>query len=167
MIWSPDGSRIAYLIQNPGGVSNLYVRAANGAGGDMPLIESEGMHKWYPSWTPDASTVVFHTNDPDTQARDLWYVSVSTGETGVLVDDDGIQALARLSRDGRFVAYQSNQTGESEIYVTTFPRSDARWKVSNNGGTWPSSTQSMAASTRKRLGDPSRASRSAWVPTIP
>jgi serine/threonine-protein kinase len=54
-----------------------------------------------------------------------------------LVDDDGIQALARLSRDGRFVAYQSNQTGESEIYVTTFPRSDARWKVSSNGGTWP------------------------------
>ena len=137
MIWSPDGSRIAYSIQNPGGVSNLYVRAANGAGGDVPLIESEGMHKWYPSWTPDASTVVFHTNDPDTQARDLWYVSVSTGETGVLVDDDGIQALARLSRDGRLVAYQSNQTGETEIYVTTFPRSDARWKVSDNGGTWP------------------------------
>ena len=137
MIWSPDGSRIAYSIQNQGGVSNLYVRAANGAGGDVPIIESEGMHKWYPSWTPDASTVVFHTNDPDTQARDLWYVSISTGETGVLVDDDGIQALARLSRDGQFVAYQSNQTGETEIYVTTFPRSDARWKVSGNGGTWP------------------------------
>ena len=137
MIWSPDGARIAYSIQKPGGVSNLYVRAANGSGGDVPLIESEGMHKWYPSWTPDASTVVFHTNDPDTQARDLWYVSVSSGGTGVLVDDDGIQALARLSRDGHFVAYQSNQTGETEIYVTTFPRSDARWKVSTNGGTWP------------------------------
>jgi Tol biopolymer transport system component len=137
MIWSPDGSQIAYSIQRQGGVSNLYTRPGDGSGGDRPIIESEGMHKWYPSWTPDASTVVFHTNDPDTQARDLWYVSVSTGETGVLVDDDGIQALARLSRDGRFVAYQSNQTGESEIYVTTFPRSDARWKVSSNGGTWP------------------------------
>ena len=67
------------------------------------------MHKWYPSWSPDAATVVFHTNDPDTQARDIWYVSVASGETGVLVDDDGIQALARTSRDGRFVAYQSNQ----------------------------------------------------------
>ncbi|MEO2163384.1 MAG: hypothetical protein ABGY29_12740, partial [bacterium] len=33
--------------------------------------------------------------------------------------------------------YQSNQSGETEIYVTTFPRSDARWQVSTEGGTWP------------------------------
>jgi hypothetical protein len=55
----------------------------------------------------------------------------------VLVADPGIQALARISRDGRFVAYQSDQDGRAEIYVTTFPKSDARWKVSTNGGTWP------------------------------
>jgi Tol biopolymer transport system component len=137
MIWSPDGSRIAYSIQNPGGVSDLFIRTADGMGGDQPLIVSEGMHKWYPSWTPDASTVVFHTNNPETQARDLWSVDVSTGETDVVVGDDGIQALARLSRDGRFIAYQSDQDGQMEIYVTTFPSSDARWKVSANGGTWP------------------------------
>ncbi len=137
MNYSPDGSRIAYSIQEQGGVSNLYIRAADGSGGDRPLIDSEGMHKWFPSWTPDASAMVFHTNDQDTQARDLWYIDVASGETGVLVDDDGIQALARLSRDGRFVAYQSNQSGETEIYVTTFPRSDARWQVSTEGGTWP------------------------------
>jgi eukaryotic-like serine/threonine-protein kinase len=137
MIWSPDGARIAYSIQNPGGVSNLYVRAVDGSGGDQPVVVSEGMHKWYPSWTPDGETIVFHTNNPETQARDLWYADVSTGETGVLVDDDGIQALARLSRDGNFVAYQSDQTGETEIWVTTFPTSDERWQVSTNGGTWP------------------------------
>lgn len=137
MIWSPDGLRIAYSIQEAEGVSNLFIRSADGTGGDEPLIVSEGMHKWYPSWTPDASTVVFHTNNPETQARDLWSVDVATGETGVVVDDDGIQALARLSRDGRFVAYQSDQDGQMDIFVTTFPASDARWKVSTDGGTWP------------------------------
>ena len=137
MIWTPDGSRIAYSIQNQGGVSNLYVRASDGSGSDQPIIESEGMHKWYPSWSPDASTVVFHTNNPNTQARDLWYVNMATKEASVLVDDEGIQALARMSRDGRFVAYQSDQDGQMDIYVTTFPKSDERWKVSMNGGTWP------------------------------
>jgi tricorn protease-like protein len=137
MIHSPDGSRIAYSIQNSGGVSNLYVRAADGSGGDTPLIESEGMHKWYPSWTPDASTLVFHTHHIESNARDLWHLDVASGRTGVLVDDEGIQALARLSRDGRFVAYQSDQDGQLEIYVTTFPASEARWKVSTSGGTWP------------------------------
>jgi Tol biopolymer transport system component len=137
MIWTPDGRRIAYSIQNTGGVSNLYVRAADGSGGDAVLIESAGMHKWYPSWTPDASNIVFHTHDPATDVRDLGYMNVATKEMGVLVADPGIQALARISRDGRFVAYQSDQGGRAEIYVTTFPRSDARWKVSTNGGTWP------------------------------
>jgi Tol biopolymer transport system component len=137
MIFSPDGSRIAYSIQNPGGVSNLYVRPADGSGGDTPLIESEGMHKWYPSWTPDAAHIVFHTHDIETNVRDLGTLEVATGRMSVLVGDDGIQALARLSRDGRFVAYQSDQDGQLEIYVTTFPASDARWKVSTNGGTWP------------------------------
>jgi Tol biopolymer transport system component len=137
MIYSPDGTRIAYSIQNTGGVSNLYVRPSDGSGADRPLIESEGMHKWYPSWTPDASTIVFHTNTLDTQARDLWSMNVATGATSVLVDDEGIQALARISRDGKFVAYQSDQDGQAEIYVTTLPKSAARWKVSTNGGTWP------------------------------
>jgi Tol biopolymer transport system component len=137
MIFSPDGRRIAYSIQNPNGVSNLYVRAADGSGSDTPLIESEGLHKWYPSWTPDASSIVFHTHDPATDVRDLGYLNLTTREMGVLVADPGIQALARISRDGRLVAYQSDQDGRAEIYVTTFPRSDARWKVSTNGGTWP------------------------------
>ncbi len=137
MIWSPDGRRIMYSMQNSGGVSNLYVRNADGSGEDQPVLVSEGMHKWYPSWTPDASTAVFHTNILETAVRDLWYVNVANGETGVLVDDDGIQALARLSRDGSLVAYQSDQDGQMEIYVTTFPRSDERWRVSASGGTWP------------------------------
>jgi len=137
MIWSPDGSRIAYSIQNAGGVSNLYVRAADGLGGDRPLIESEGVHKWYPSWSPDASTVVFHVAPLGSETRDLWTLDVATGRTGVLVDDDGIQALAQTSRDGRFVAYQSDHDGQMEIWVTTLPRSSARWKVSTGGGTWP------------------------------
>ncbi len=136
MIWSPDGTRIAYSLQSQGGVSNLYVRAADGSGEDQPLIVSEGMHKWYPSWTPDARTAVFHTNNPDTQARDLWFVNTADGTTGVLVDDPSIEALARLSPDGKFVAYQSDQTGQMEIFVTTFPRSDLRAQISTNGGTW-------------------------------
>jgi Tol biopolymer transport system component len=137
MIYTPDGRRIAYSIQNTGGVSNLYLRAADGSGQDQPLIVSEGLHKWYPSFTPDASAIVFHTNSPNTEVRDLGYLVIASGETGVLVGDNGIQALARISRDGRFVAYQSDQDGRAEIYVTTFPKSDARWKVSTNGGTWP------------------------------
>ena len=137
MIYSPDGSRIAYSIQNSGGVSNLFVRPADGSGGDEPVLVDDSAHHWYPTWSADASTLVYHIAVPGESGRDLGWVNVETGETGILVDDEGVQALARFSRDGRFVAYQSDQDGQPEVYVTTFPRSDARWKVSTNGGSWP------------------------------
>lgn len=136
MIWSPDGKRILYSLQNQGGMSNLYIRNADGSEKDQPLVVSQGIHKWYPSWSPDGRTAIFHTNDPETQARDLWFVNLASGTTKILVDDPEIQALARISLDGQFVAYQSNQDGQMEIYVTTFPRSQERWKISTNGGTW-------------------------------
>ena len=59
MIWSPDGSRIAYSIQDPGGVSNLYIRASDGSGSDQPLIESEGMHN---STRPALTTCRFRSS---------------------------------------------------------------------------------------------------------
>jgi len=138
MIWSPKGDRIAYSRQEPGqgNVSNLYIRNADGSGTDYPLVVSTGMHKWYPTWSPDERFIVFHTNNTTTNARDLWFVNVADKMTGVLVDTPATEALPRMSSDGRYVAYQSDESGKTEIWVTTFPRSNSKWKVSNNGGTW-------------------------------
>lgn len=136
MAWSPDGTRLAYSLQNEGGVSNLYIRAADGSGSDEPLVVSEGAHKWYPSWTPDGATLVYHLTDPEADVRDLWSVNVADGKTEVLVESPALEALAQISPDGRFVAYQSDEGGEMNIWVTTFPRSDQKWQVSKGGGTW-------------------------------
>jgi hypothetical protein len=45
---------------------------------------------------------------------------------------------ARFSPDGRWVAYRSNETGQSEIYVQSFPPTGGKWQISTNGGTQPS-----------------------------
>ena len=49
----------------------------------------------------------------------------------------GIQALAQFSPDGRFLAYTSDQQGQSEVFVGTVPASGAVWQVSTNGGSMP------------------------------
>jgi Tol biopolymer transport system component len=136
MVWSPKGDRIAFSLQNQGGVSNLFTRASDGSGTDQAIVVSEGMHKWSPTWSSDARFLVFHTANTTTQARDLWFVNLADKTTGVLVDSPSIEALPRMSSDGRFVAYQSDEGGKSEIYVTTFPKSSSKWKVSVNGGIW-------------------------------
>jgi protease II len=43
----------------------------------------------------------------------------------------------RISPDGRWVAYQSDESGQQEIYVTTFPEGKGKWRVSANSGTYP------------------------------
>jgi Tol biopolymer transport system component len=138
-MWSPKGDRIAFSMQMPGQgmVSNLYIRAADGSGADQPLVVSEGVHKWSPSWSPDGKVIVYHTNNLGNNARDLWFVNVADGKTQPLVDSPAIEALPRFSTDGKFVGYQSDESGKFEVYVTTFPRSTSKWKISTNGGQWP------------------------------
>jgi hypothetical protein len=139
-IWSPKGDRIAFSMQIPGqgNVSNLYIRNADGSGKDEPLVVSEGIHKWAPTWSPDGKFIVYHTNDLSTNSRDLGFVDLATRKTDFLVQTPATEALPRFSTDGKFVAYQAQEEGgKMEVYVTTFPKSNAKWKVSTNGGEWP------------------------------
>ena len=137
VIWSPDGRRLAYSGQERGGMSNLFVRAAEGDAESRPLVVTEGMHKWSPAWLPDQRTLVFHTHTPATDARDLMSVGVEGGVTELLVESPAREALPRVSLDGRFVAYGSDESGTWEVYVTTFPRSGQRWQITRGGGSWP------------------------------
>ncbi len=141
--WSPKGDRIAFSMQvaGQGNVSNLFIRAADGSGKDIPLVVSEGIHKWSPSWSSDGKTIVYHTNQLSNNARDIWVVDVATGKASALVETAAVEALPRFSLDGKFVAYRADEDyagpGKFEAWVTTFPRSDMKWKISTDGGIWP------------------------------
>jgi Tol biopolymer transport system component len=138
--WSAKGDQIVYTMQMPGqgSVSNLFIRAADGSGADRPLVVGEGVHKWSPTWSPDGRFIVYHNNDLATNARDIMFVDVTTGKTDYLVQSPATEALPRFSTDGRYVAYQAQEEGgRFEVWVTTFPKSDNKWKVSTNGGIWP------------------------------
>src|SRR5947209_5743866 len=60
-IWSPDGKYIAFSMQvaGQGNVSNLFMRKADGSGADEPIVVSEGIHKWSPTWSPDGKFIVY------------------------------------------------------------------------------------------------------------
>jgi dipeptidyl aminopeptidase/acylaminoacyl peptidase len=137
--WSPKGDRIAFSMQLPStNVSLLYIRAADGSGSDQLLVGGEGMHKWCPTWSPDGKTIVYHNNDLTTMPRDIMFVDLASKKTDYLVQTPATEALPRFSTDGKFVAYQAQEEGgKFEVWVTTFPKSDKKWKVSTNGGIWP------------------------------
>src|SRR5262249_19670864 len=99
------------------------------------------------SFSPDGKWLLFSRHDPQTGA-DLWIAEVKQTENSVelrefkiLVQRAGEQAAPAVSPDGRWLAYQSDESGRREVYIIPFsPRggaSNGRWQVSNSGGSWP------------------------------
>jgi serine/threonine-protein kinase len=135
-LWSPDGKRVAFWSRQGGGVSDLYLRSADLTGSDERLTkDSNGQQPF--SWTHDGKRLVFHQNSGDT-GMDIGVVPIEGEHTSTLLirgpADEGRPAL---SSDGRWIAYQSNLSGRSEVYVQPFPDLGGRWQVSTQGGVSP------------------------------
>jgi Tol biopolymer transport system component len=128
-VWAPDGSQIVFA-SNRGGHFDLYRKAAAGIG-EEHLLFGDDAEKYPTSWSADGSTVLYWQFDADgTSLATL----PSSGSAPPTVFLDGPVSQGRLSRDGRWVVYDSTQSGRSEVYVVSFPDPSRRWRVSTDGG---------------------------------
>ena len=135
-IWSPDGDRIVFT-SNRNGHQDLFAKISTGASNEEVLVES-GQNKTATDWSPDGKFVLFQSNDPKTKT-DLWVVPM-TGDRKpfVFLQTEYSEMNARFSPDMKWIAYQSDESGPSQIYVRPFPGPGAKWQVSTSGGTRPS-----------------------------
>jgi len=132
-VWSPDGKRIAYTVQRK--KMDLFWKDAAGTGEPELLLESEE-DKFITDWSSDG-TLVFASRGE--QNWDLWAMRV-TGDRKPfpLRKTQFVDINGSLSPDGRFLAFQSNESGRHEIYVQEFPEARSKWQVSTSGGREPS-----------------------------
>jgi serine/threonine-protein kinase len=85
--------------------------------------------------SPDKDLLVFERRVED---YDLEVVSIKDGIKRALIEGQGDQEFSSLSPDGRWIAYESDENGRSEIYVRPFPDVDAgKWQISSSGGRQP------------------------------
>ena len=135
-VWTHDGQRVLFASPRDG-VRNLYARAADGTGVVERLTESPNAQ--YPNTiSPDGIHLVFSETSPDT-GSDL-HVLTLDDERRVepLLVTEFDEGNAEISPDGRWLAYQSDASGQWEIYVQPFPDVDSgRWPISTTGGTRP------------------------------
>jgi serine/threonine-protein kinase len=160
-VWTPDGQKIV-TGANPG----LVWRPADGSGADEVLTKPTGLHLPM-SFTPDGTKLVFV--DQQLSEFDLSVLTLNGSReprplTGLNTTAD--EASAEISRDGRWIAYQSNEDGQFKIYVRPFPDvGRARYAVSPQGGVNPAWSRDgrelfyIAPSGGARIGPDNRVGR--------
>jgi dipeptidyl aminopeptidase/acylaminoacyl peptidase len=131
-VWSPDGKRIAFTSR--AGL-DLHVRQSSGDGGVEPRVSDTSI-KVLNDWSRPAKTIIYTRHDAST-LLDLWHVPVGGGAGRPLLRTSFNEAQARLSSDGRWIAYMSDESGAQEVYVRRYPELDAPRRVSVGGGSQP------------------------------
>jgi serine/threonine protein kinase len=134
-VWSPDGSRVVFQ-SNRKGVFNLYWKLSTGAGTDELLLESD-QAKTPTDWSADGRFLLFRSTDPQTGV-DLWVLPVAGDKKPFpFLKTPFDERDGQFSRDGKWIAYESNESGRFEIYVRPFPGPGERVQVSTDGGAQP------------------------------
>ena len=140
--WSPSGAEIAYRFSDFRR-SSVRRKSADGTGEAVVLVESEAEYRqslWNPSWSQDGRYMLYYDVTPDTM-RDIHYLELRTNgdarEPTTFLSTPANEFDPKLSPDGRFLAYVSDESGRNEIYVRPFPDGAGKWPASVNGGAQP------------------------------
>lgn len=135
LTWSEDGTKLAYMHIDKG-VGQTFVKTL--ARDDAPAAITSGASFTAPfSFSPDGRTLILGMQSPSTQ-WDLYSLDIQAqGEKKPLVVTPYVESRGRFSPDGKWFAYDSNESGRSEIYVRRFPPTADQWQVSTDGGSAP------------------------------
>jgi Tol biopolymer transport system component/tRNA A-37 threonylcarbamoyl transferase component Bud32 len=139
--WMPDGRSLMFASNRLGaGAGGLYLRPADGTGSDSLILRARaGIFEG--AWSPDRRWLVFRTGGTvnQTGGRDIVGIrpGIDTVPLPIVATPYDEEAIA-ISPDGRWLAYESNETGKTEIYLRPFPDTQrAKWQVSNGGAAAP------------------------------
>jgi hypothetical protein len=135
-VWSPDGTKIAFLSARKG-KTDLYVRPSNSGTTEELLLETPN-DKWTQDWSRDGRYLLYREQDPKT-GFDLKALTMTGGErTSIAVANTRFEErYGQFSPDGRWVAYATDESGRFEIVVQPFPHATEKWPVSTGGGSQP------------------------------
>jgi serine/threonine protein kinase/Tol biopolymer transport system component len=132
-IWSPDGKWIAYSsAQN--GHFGICRKPSDGSGAEECLLNVE-QQPGLTDWSRDGKYLVYSLPVPGGPSRQIFALPFQGERKPSVIVERG--AGGKLSPDGRWLAYQSTESGRQEVYVTPFGGGQGKWQVSANGGQQP------------------------------
>jgi Tol biopolymer transport system component len=138
-IWSPDGTRIVFR-SNRKRRYDIYQKALSGAGVEELLFES-GEDKVPTDWSPDGRFIIYYTLNNSKTREDVWILPTFGDRRPIpVLCSEFSESFPRISPDGKWLAYQSDESGVSEIYAGRFLGPGGQPATGNLAGKWQIST---------------------------
>ena len=131
--WSPDGSMLAYSVSAPGG-KDLLVRRVRG--GETSVLAQRLGTQYASDWLRDGSALLV-TEETERNRGDILVQPADGSSARPYVATRANETAARISPDGRWIAYTSDESGRAEVYLDAYPRPGRRVTVSSGGGVHP------------------------------
>lgn len=137
-VWSPDGHRLAYYVSAQN--DDLFFR--NSDGGDEEVLLRSDRDKVATDWSRDGR--FWSTTSSTTRAGryDIWVLPMAEkNKPRPFIATEANEKDGRLSPDGRWMLYTSDESGKAEAYVAPFPGPGGTWQISSGGATEATWTQ--------------------------
>ena len=138
VVWSSDGSRVAFASQRAGN-RDIFQKNVNGVGIETPLLATE-VDEWPEDWSEDGRYLAYgrNTSQSTTGAGGLFALPLFGDRRPITIADTPFSDdEPRFSKDGRWVAYNSDESGTYQVYLVSFPASDQKRQISTDGGVQP------------------------------
>jgi Tol biopolymer transport system component len=137
-VWSPRGDRLAFSSQRAGAIE-LFVKKADGSEPETPLpVPGLTAGKFAAQWSPDGSHLLFVAGGRILARSDIWARPFDANTRAfAFAEKPYVETQPRVSPDGHWIAFATNDTGSPEVYVSPFPGPGERQRVSTHGGQWP------------------------------
>ena len=135
-VWSPDATAFAFASAEIG-PPKLFVKRMDKTGPAQHLFGNPAQTLFPQSWSPDGRFLAYASTNPNTEG-DIWLIGlVGDPKPRSLVETRFDEAYARISPNGRWMAYTSNEAGREDVYVVRFPEAVGKVSVSPGGGGHP------------------------------
>ncbi len=131
-VWSPDGKWIAYFSYRDGKYS-LYRKPSDGSGVEELLVSDDNQTIYVNDWSRDGKTLIYQRGPGG--GREILALPLEGEPKARMLVSNG--SVGRLSPDGRWLAYQSIESGLPEIFVVAADGGQGKWQVSPNGAQLP------------------------------
>jgi Tol biopolymer transport system component len=135
-IWWPDGKSLVYAYGANGNLNDILRQNADGTGGKEKLLETPGVFSIPGSVSPDGQYIAYSRLDPKSKTgRDIWILPTTGDQKPYpLIASEFTDVSPVFSPDGKWLAYNTDESGRFEIYIQPFPSGPGRWQVSTAGG---------------------------------